>query len=66
MKLTGELVEGGVECQRFRSDDNKFYTLTGDLKGFRTGDKVEITATRAEISACMQDTTLVVKTIRRV
>lgn len=66
LRLLGELVEGGTECQRFRTSDNKFYTLQGDLKRFHTGDHVEITAVLAEVSFCMQDKTLLVKTIRKV
>src|SRR5262249_61515889 len=63
--LLGALVEGGAECQRFRSSDNKYYTLDGDLRGFRTGDRVEITGTLPPASHCMQDTTIHVETIRR-
>jgi hypothetical protein len=63
--LRGRLVEGGAECQRFRASDNRFFTLTGDLRGFRTGDNVEITGKIATVSHCMQDTTIQVLTIRK-
>ena len=66
LHLRGTLVEGGAECQRFRASNNKFYTLTGDLRGFRTGDAVEITGKIPRASHCMQDTPIQVQTIRRV
>jgi len=61
----GTLVEGGAECQRFRASDNKFYTLSGNLRGFHTGDEVEITGTTPPVSHCMQDITIQVQTIQR-
>lgn len=64
LHLRGTLVEGGAECQRFRASNNKFYTLVGDLRGFRTGDEVEITGKIPQVSHCMQDMTIEVKTIR--
>src|SRR5260370_6546092 len=63
--LQGVLVEGGAECQRFRASDNRYYTLEGDLRGFRTGDNVEITGTVPQVTHCMQDTTIHVETISR-
>ena len=65
VRLYGELVEGGAECQRFRAVDNSYYTLEGDLSGFRTGDTVEITGFIPRASHCMQDTPVRVETIRR-
>ncbi len=65
LHLRGTLVEGGAECQRFRTSDNRFFTLTGDLRGFRTGDIVEITGEISQVSHCMQDTTIRVLTIRK-
>ncbi len=65
LHLRGTLVEGGAECQRFRASNNKFYTLAGNLRGFRTGDTVEITGKIPRASHCMQDTTIEIQTIRR-
>ena len=62
---TGRLTNEGVECKAMRGDDGKLYTLTGDLKGFRTGDRVKVTGRIAEISNCMQGTTLSVEKIER-
>lgn len=65
VRLIGQLVEGGVECLRFRSVDAKFYTLASrDLGGFQIGDTVEIIGRIATVSFCMQDTPIQVETIR--
>jgi uncharacterized protein YciI len=61
--VTGKLTNEGVECKAMRGDDGKLYTLTGDLKGFRTGDRVKVTGRIAEMSTCMQGTTLGVEKI---
>lgn len=65
LTVTGRLTNEGVECQAMRGDDGKLYTLTGDLKGFRTGDRVRITGRIAEASFCMQGATLGVEKIER-
>ena len=64
VRLTGKLVKGGAECQRFLTFDNKYYTLEGNLRGFRTGDTVEITGKIPQASHCMQDTPVRVETIQ--
>ena len=65
--VIGTLTEEGVECQAMRSlDDNKLYTLTGNLQGFKNGDKVEVTGKIAEVSICMQGTTITVDKITKV
>lgn len=56
--LEGELTDEGVECPAFRGDDGELYTLTGDLGGFQSGDRVRIVATPVEMSTCMQGTTV--------
>jgi uncharacterized protein DUF5818 len=65
MTVTGKLTNEGVECKAMRGDDGKLYTLTGDLKGFRIGDRVKVTGRIAEMSNCMQGTTLGVEKIER-
>ena len=65
MTVTGKLTNEGVECKAMRGDDGKLYTLTGDLKGFRAGDRVKVTGRIAEMSTCMQGTTLGVEKIER-
>ncbi len=59
----GVLTDEGVECQAFRSDEGELFTLLGDLGGFSDGDKVVVCGTIADISFCMQGTTLVVSYI---
>ena len=59
----GVLTDEGVECQAFRSEDGELFTLLGDLGGFSDGDKVVVCGTIADISFCMQGTTLVVSYI---
>lgn len=66
MTVTGKLTNEGAECQAMRGDNGKLYTLTGDLKGFRTGDRVKVTGRIAEASFCMQGATLGVEKIERV
>src|SRR6476659_9550673 len=36
--VTGTLTDEGVECRALRAEDGALYTLTGDLKTFKTGD----------------------------
>jgi hypothetical protein len=63
--INGELVAGGAECPRLRTTDNKYYTLEGDLHGFKIGDAVEITGELVDRSHCMQDTTVQIIAIER-
>ena len=59
----GVLTDEGVECQAFRSEDGELLTLIGDLEKYGNGDKVVVCGTIADISFCMQGTTLVVSYI---
>ena len=64
--LTGHLTAEGIECQAFRSEQGELYTLTGDLKGFKTGDRVQLAARQVDGGACQgQGRVLQVKMIRR-
>jgi hypothetical protein len=66
LTLTGSLTGEGIECQAFRSDKAELYTLTGDLKGFKTGDRVILLASLVEGGPCQgQGKTVQVKTIQR-
>jgi hypothetical protein len=64
VKVEGVLTDEGVECQALRGEDGQLYTLTGDLGGFATGDRVRVIGTVAEVSICQQGTTLQVRSIR--
>ena len=65
LTVRGRLTDEGVECPAMRGDDGKLYTLLGDLKGLRPGDKVCVRGRVAEISHCMQGTTLAIEQIGR-
>lgn len=61
--VKGKLTDEGVECQALRSIDGELFTLVGDLNGFKNGDEVVVCGTIAEISFCMQGTTIIVSWI---
>ncbi len=54
----GVLTDEGVECQGFRSDEGRLFTLAGNLDGFQVGDRVVVVGTVAAVSFCMQGITL--------
>ena len=56
--VRGTLTNEGVECQALRSTTGDLFTLVGNLGGFKAGDRVVVVGTEAEISYCMQGTTL--------
>ena len=65
MTVAGVLTNEGAECPAMRADDGGVYTLLGDLKGFRPGDRVRVVGTRQEVSVCQQGITLQVTQITR-
>ncbi len=66
LTLTGSLTGEGIDCQAFRAEKGELYVLTGDLRGFKTGDRVTLTASVVEGGPCQgQGKTLQVKTIQR-
>lgn len=65
--IIGKLTTEGVECRAMRADgSNELYTLTGNVAGFKPGDHVKVVGKVAEISFCMQGTTIAVSSITRV
>ena len=64
VRVTGELTDAGVECQALETESGQIYTLTGNLRGFETGDTVRVVGKVAEVSICQQGTTLEVLNIR--
>jgi hypothetical protein len=54
--MRGTLTAEGKKCQGFRNLRGDLYVLTGDLKGFKTGDKVELEGAGVEKSDCGQPT----------
>jgi len=63
VRVTGRLTDEGVECPALRGEDGKLYTLSGATDGFHTGDRVTVVGTLAEMSICMQGTTIAVQSI---
>jgi hypothetical protein len=62
--ITGRVTDEGVECLAVRGDDGTLYTLAGGDRGkLRTGARVRITGTIAEMSFCMQGTTINATTV---
>ena len=62
--VTGILTNEGIECPALRAGDGELYTLAGGgLGGFRPGDRVRVEGSVAEMSFCMQGTTLAVDRI---
>jgi hypothetical protein len=64
IQVRGTLTAEGVECQALRSDNGQLYTLTGDLGGFKTGDKVRVKGEIAQVSICQQGITIAVEKIQ--
>ena len=65
VRVTGRLTDEGVECPALRGDDGRLYTLAGDTGGFKPGDRVTVAGTVAEMSTCMQGTTISVRSIEK-
>lgn len=61
--LVGRPSGEGVECQAFRADDGRLYTLIGDLGGLAGEGDVCICGEPVELSTCMQGTTVAVTRI---
>jgi hypothetical protein len=62
--VTGTLSSEGAECPMLRGDDGKVYSLTGAKLGkLAPGSHVHVEGTVAEVSTCMQGTTIVVSAI---
>lgn len=65
VRITGVVTDEGVECTAVRDDDGRLYTLAGAGESLRPGDRVEVVGRRAEVSFCMQGTTIEVERLRR-
>jgi hypothetical protein len=61
--LRGRLTDEGVECQAMRGSDGRLYTLVGDLGDPPAAGEACICGRMAELSSCMQGTTVVVTRI---
>jgi hypothetical protein len=64
LTITGVVTAEGVECPAVRGDDGTLYTLAGgDRQKLREGVRVRITGSVAQMSFCMQGTTINATTI---
>jgi LysM repeat protein len=61
--VRGTITDEGTECPALRTAEGELYTLTGDLGELEAGDRVVVEGTVAEVSICMQGTTLNVESI---
>jgi uncharacterized protein (TIGR00730 family) len=59
----GRLTDEGVECQAMRGPDGRLYTLVGDLGDPPAAGEACVCGRVAELSSCMQGTTVVVSWI---
>lgn len=59
--VTGTITNEGVECLAMRGDDGKLYTLGRPKNPPAAGQRVRVTGTIAEMSFCMQGTTISVR-----
>jgi hypothetical protein len=57
--IQGQLTDEGIECPALRSEGG-LYTLAGDTGGFEIGDEVCVCGAVADVSFCMQGTTITV------
>jgi hypothetical protein len=60
--VRGRLTDEGVECRAMRGPERRLYTLVGDAVP-AVGGEVCVCGRVAELSSCMQGTTLVVTRI---
>lgn len=63
VSVRGQLTNEGVECPALRGQDGTLYTLAGETGRFDEGDYVHVEGTVAEMSICMQGTTISVNNI---
>lgn len=64
VRVLGVISNEGATCPTLRGEDGRLYSLAGDLAGYRGGDRVEVTGELAEMSTCMQGTTIGIASIR--
>lgn len=56
--ISGEIIQGGVECPLFRTDEGLEFSLAGIEQGEApVGTKMRLRGQIMEISTCMQGTT---------
>ena len=63
--VSGMLTPEGIQCQALRGEEGRLYTLDGNIEPFHLGDRVEVRGKVAEMSICMQGTTIIVESIEQ-
>jgi hypothetical protein len=63
IRVTGTITNEGAECPALRADTGKLYTLAGGTGGFQPGDRVQVIGKVAQVSFCMQGTTIEVRRV---
>ncbi len=63
VEVAGRLTDEGAECPVLRSSDGTLYSLAGKTDGFGPGDDVLVSGAIADMSMCMQGTTVEVERI---
>lgn len=63
IEMSGTLTRQGAECPVMRGDDGRTYSLAGELRGFRPGDRIFVEGRIAEMSICQQGTTIDVRRV---
>ena len=64
-RMKGTLIADGKKCQAFRNLRGQVFTLTGDLKGLKTGDQVTLEGAEVTDSPCEQPPTIRINFIER-
>jgi hypothetical protein len=64
-RMKGTLIPDGKKCQAFRNRRGQVFTLTGDLKGLKTGDEVTLEGAEVTDAPCEQPPTIRVNFIER-
>ena len=60
LMVRGQVTDQGVECPTLLGTDGLLYSLAGDIGTARPGDEICVRGERAEMSICMQGTTIAV------
>jgi hypothetical protein len=63
--IIGVLTSGGVECQAFKAQDGKLYSLVGNVPTREDGQKFQISGTILNRSYCMQGITIRVESFEK-
>lgn len=63
LSVTGTITTRGIECPVMRGDNGRTYSLTGNLQGYRAGDRVLVEGRVAEPSICQQGVTIEIRRI---